>query len=268
MGGFTASRKGDISPFGVSGGVAPDVLSTFMSWMSGADNGPANTAIGGLGDASGIVKDATKQAMGLLQPYIKGGEQDYGNYRDKVNSGYYNTPFAGVFNPQQAPQQQGFKPTWNPETQSFSSNRQPYNPAQMGPVSQQALPQWNRLQPLPLPAQGPTQGPGTPMDLSAMLKKALMGGMNQGRNLIPTPDLKGQVLNRVNDFRINGGNPNIPPPLRPTGADLDSQAKAQMDAFNQMQKAPWTMSIDDMINMVRQNKPGRSGPYGFSGGMG
>ena len=254
----------------------PMALQKFMEYMSGASgiNNAAGQAMGGLDGASQTVREATKQAMGFLQPYIQGGKEDYSNYRDKVNSGYYNTPFAGVFNPQQAPKQQGYKPTWNQETQSFESNRQPYNPAQMGPIQQQGLPQWTPKPQAQAPAApaAPVTGGMTPKFNPVDMLKEILG---RSRNIRPTPDLKaGLAGNMVNPVTPNGQTPNPFTQNSPTRPFIPNSGQMEADAGKQMTdfisgatKAPWTMTMDDIMRIMKERKPGRTGPYMNTGGM-
>jgi hypothetical protein len=233
-------------------------LGDFFEWISGAgairDAGAQQQQ--GIANATKTITDGGKSAMELLAPYLQGGKEDYGNYRSKVNSGYYNTPFAGTFNPTQAPQAQNYEPTWNPQTQSYTNNRPAYQPQQRGPISQQALPQWNRPTPQPgpqAPVQQPTQQPPAIAEiLKAILQKASAAGLQDGRNLMPT-----------NPGGMNNGY------SAPTDAHVPTPMNNQNpnNPWSQMGRNPTTMGLQDILRIMQMNKAGSgpTAPTGFGG---
>lgn len=134
-------------------------VTDFYEWLSGA--GAVRDAGGqmqaGADQASQTIQAAGNKALQFLNPYLQGGQQDYGNYRDKVNSGYYNQPMPGSYQPPQAPQRQAYNPTFNPQTQSYGQQQAPWQAPQAGTMQMQGLPQWT---PRPAPQAPQVQPQG------------------------------------------------------------------------------------------------------------
>lgn len=167
---------------------------------------------GGFDQAAKTINDATAKSFEYLDPYLKGGREDYDRYRRLSNGGYYDTPYSGTAQPQ-AFQNQGVEPGESSrEIMSFKSN---YQPMQFRPMGLLSSPQLPALPPMQI-AQAPTPGPQQMSRPNALPGMSIEGMMMDAANNYPR-NLPGEVPRGMPispmDEVINRGKP--PDPSKP-----------------------------------------------------
>jgi hypothetical protein len=116
---------------------------------------------GGFAGAQKTILDSTNKSFEYLDPYIRGGQQDYSDYRHLAKSGYYDTPAPISYQPQ-AYQNQSVTPTgFDPATMGFGNSYRSMQFQPMGLVSPLALPPMPNLPVYQAPAGSGASGFGS-----------------------------------------------------------------------------------------------------------
>lgn len=107
---------------------------------SNAQDNAMDALKGGFDQANKTINEANKKAFDMLDPYIKGGKEDYERHRHLSHSGYYDTPYSGTVQPQEFTNQKVQPKTFNRETQSYESSYEPMQFRPMASLSAPSLP--------------------------------------------------------------------------------------------------------------------------------
>lgn len=221
-------------PLPIIGGVT--AAGTFLKWLAGqsANEDATNKGLEALNQAQGAIQTAADKGIALQQPYLQHAGEDYARQRGLVQSGYFQTPYGQSFQPQQyAPS--GF--TMNPAQGMASFNPQSF---QMNSFTPQGLP------PMPnLPAYQPP--PQTP----------------QG------PPLSTQPKIPTFQDQVHQTQPNVPvsPQGGLVGPPIFNPQTGQNSPLGQFKPGdPRMPTVQDLVKILLQRRPGQSGPYGMQRG--
>jgi hypothetical protein len=199
----------------------------------------------GFSDAQKLIQDSTAKSFQYLEPYLKGGQQDYNDYRQLSKSGYYDTPAPISYQPQ-AYQNQGVAPTgFNPGTMSFGNSYQPMQFQPMGLLSSLALPPTN-LPPSQPAATPQAPSPQAPASQFTPNIQAVIRAASQVRQP-NAPQIPNNPMSPVQQYNPQTGQNSPISDLKP----IDPRMPTIQDLMKMIAQRPWTK--------------GGSGPYGLMG---
>jgi hypothetical protein len=203
-----------------------------------------------LGQAQGAIQGAADKAMGYQEPYLKNAGQDFNQFRNLVQSGFFQQPYGKSFQSQSF---QGPSYAFNPSAgkATFASWQPQGGPASFAPMALPGMPAFT-------PPQTPGGQPGNMVRTMPKVYESVMEGPYQ-------PGI--QDVMRQNLPGTNLGPGGVPNPME----EVINRGKIPVDqSRNFTPNGPMTMK--QLVDAGYVNRYGGSGTfiprtYGMPGGM-